>query len=413
MINPNTMQKQLLLLVIGLLSLTTYSQIKFEKGHFIDNTGQQIECLIKNSDWRTYPNTIEYKITKESEVLTATIDDVSKFEITGISNFIRANVDIDRSLNKLKQLSTSKAPEFKKEQVFLKILVEGEANLFMYQDGNLKRYYYNLNQGPILPLVYKKYIDINNRIQENERFKQQLYNDLQCHKFQPEQFEVLDYKRSSLESLFISYNKCLDSDYLPRKQIKKREFIKMNIRPRINQSSLDVKNSASSFKEIDFGNGTNFGLGLEIEYILPFNKNKWALTIEPTYQYFEADKTYLNNRTEGGEIVSNVQYSSLEIPLAVRHYFFLNPESKIFVNAGYVVDLSLRSTLTLKRNNGTSLNDLDFDSRNNIAFGIGYKFKGTYSIEFRHQTSREILGNYAFWSSNYNTNSLILGFTIF
>ena len=45
------MKTQLLILLITILSFNCYSQIKYQKGYYINNDGQKTDCLIKNVDW--------------------------------------------------------------------------------------------------------------------------------------------------------------------------------------------------------------------------------------------------------------------------------------------------------------------------------------------------------------------------
>ena len=45
------------LAVTGLLQ----AQTKFEKGYFVDNSGQRTEVLIKNLDWKNNPTEFEFK----------------------------------------------------------------------------------------------------------------------------------------------------------------------------------------------------------------------------------------------------------------------------------------------------------------------------------------------------------------
>ncbi|MFB1040707.1 MAG: tRNA modification GTPase, partial [Polaribacter sp.] len=61
----------------------------------------------------------------------------------------------------------------------------------------------------------------------------------------------------------------------------------------------------------------------------------------------------------------------------------------------------------------STYNSLDVKSRNNLAFGIGYKLNDKYGLEMRYQTSREILSDFVFWNSNYNTLSIIFGYSFF
>jgi hypothetical protein len=140
-----------------------------------------------------------------------------------------------------------------------------------------------------------------------------------------------------------------------------------------------------------------FRLGLETEFIMPFNKNKLTIIIEPTYQYF---------KSEGESIKAN--YKSIELPIGIRYYFFLNNNYKIFINASFVSDFSSNNSII-----DVFSNKLEIKTRNNLAFGIGCKQNKKFSLEFRYQVSRELLSNYLYWSSDYNTLSVILGYTIF
>ena len=53
------MKKQILLLLTTILSLNSYSQINFDKGYFINDSNQKVDCLIKNIDWKNNPTEIE------------------------------------------------------------------------------------------------------------------------------------------------------------------------------------------------------------------------------------------------------------------------------------------------------------------------------------------------------------------
>jgi hypothetical protein len=46
------MKKQLLLLLCLVFTANAYTQIVFEKGYYINNANEKVECLIKNIDWR-------------------------------------------------------------------------------------------------------------------------------------------------------------------------------------------------------------------------------------------------------------------------------------------------------------------------------------------------------------------------
>ena len=137
------MKKQLLLFLTVLLSFNSYSQISFEKGYYINNNNQKTNCLIKNIDWKNNPTEFEYKLYENSESKETNIKLIKEFGIDNISKYVRNTVNIDRSRETINNLSNDRNPIFKEEEVFLKVLVEGKANLYQYDDGNLRKYFYN------------------------------------------------------------------------------------------------------------------------------------------------------------------------------------------------------------------------------------------------------------------------------
>lgn len=407
------MKKQILFLLTTILSLNCYSQITFEKGYYIDNSNRKINCLIKNIEWRSNPTEFKYKLSENSEPKKATIRSVKEFAINNISKYIRSTVNIDKSSENINNLSYDKNPIFKKEKLFLKVLVEGKHSLYQYIDSELTRYFYNKDSSNIEQLIFKKYKAAENKIGTNNRFRQQLWNNLKCSSFKMSKVKNLEYKKSKLTDFFIAYNNCHNQEYVNFQKKQKKDLFNLTIRPRLNSSSLKIENSVSNFRDTNFGNKTGLGFGLEAEFILPFNKNKWAITIEPTYQSFKSEKkTNVKNISEG-ILVANIDYKSIEIPLSLRYYFFLNKKSIFFINASYIFNLNFNSSIDFTRNDGSSLSSLDIETINNVAIGIGYKQNNKYSLEIRYQTSREILATYSFWNSEYKTLSIIFGYSLF
>ena len=395
------MKKQLLFLLTIILSFNCYSQISFEKGYYINNSNQKTNCLIKNIDWKNNPTEFKYKLFENSESKKTSIKSVKEFCIDNISKYVRRIVNIDRSSEIMDDLNNDKNPTFKEEKLFLKVLVEGNANLYLFEDGNLRRYFYNKENSVIEQLVFKSYKTANNKIGKNNRFKNQLWNNLKCPNFNITKVENLEYKKNDLVDFFVEYNKCNNQEYINFEEKQKKDLFNLNIRPGFNSSKLSIQNGVSSLRDTDFNNELGFRFGIEAEFIIPFNKNKWAVIIEPTYQYFKSEKELTNRDVKA-------DYKSIELPIGVRHYFFLNKNSKIFINGSFVIDFSGNSVIDFS--SGT---DLEIKTRNNLAFGLGYKYNDKYSLELRYQTTREILSNYLAWSSDYNTLSVIFGYSIF
>jgi hypothetical protein len=368
--------------------------------------------LIKNIDWKNNPAEFDYKITQDAPIKKGSIQTIKEFGIYGVSKYIRDSVKIDRSGDDIADMSSDKNPAFQEEMLFLKVLIEGKASLFLFTDGNLTRFFYKINGSETEQLVYKRYL-VRNNIAENNYFKQQLFLTLKCQGITSENMEDIHYNKRDLEKLFSHYNECTGSNYLKYEPIQKKDVFNLSLRPGLNSSTLAIQNYESDSKGIDFENALSFRFGMEAEFILPFNKNKWGITIEPTYQYCKSEKTMETGNVSGGVMVSKVNYKSIELPVGLRHYFYLNNDSKIFANISYVFDFANNSSIEFLRSNGTIINELEIKPRRNLALGIGYKYKNRYSLEIQYYTNRNILGDYLFWNGDYKKLSIVFGYSLF
>ncbi|OBY65302.1 outer membrane beta-barrel protein [Polaribacter reichenbachii] len=384
-------------MIILFLGLNSLAQIKFEKGYFITNNGQKIEGLIKNNEWLQNPNFLIYKKTIDAEQKKLTLKEVKGFGVYGSSKYIKAIVNIDKSSKILKELNEFKEPKFEQEEIFLKVLIEGDTNLYSYKNGNLVRFFFNKNNSEIEQLIFKKYKTTEGKIAINDKFKQQLWVSLKCENISFKTFKNLDYKEQDLIHFFERYYNCMQSEYISFKKNKDQDLFNLTLRAGLNNSSLKTGNNtfdADSPYFPDFGNQLGLRLGVELEFIMPFNKNKWGFIIEPTYQSYKADVDQKNS--------TSVDYSSIELPIGVRHYFFLNNSSKLYINGSIIIDFS----------NGELLSQ-EIQSSSNFGFGVGFKSQEKYSIEFRYHTNRDLFNNYLNNYSEYKTMSIIFGYTIF
>ena len=121
-----------------------------------------------------------------------------------------------------------------------------------------------------------------------------------------------------LKVFFVKYNECHPEQFVNFTTKQKRDWFNLSIRPGLNYSSLAVTNSISPSRNVDFGSKSGFRIGAECELVLSFHKNKWAVLVEPTYQSFEKELTTTDNR----DVSAN--YASIELPVGLRHYFFLS-----------------------------------------------------------------------------------------
>lgn len=413
------MKRHLLLILTVLGTLPCFAQIDFEPGYFIDEDGQQTTCLIKNADWQHNPSRFEYKLSESASTQEADISFVKEFGIDNFSKFIRARVQIDRSSDKLGALTNDRNPIFEEKQLFLAVLIEGKSTLYRYKELELERYFYRVGEAPIEQLIYKKFITGNNSIGENNGFRGQIWNDVSCPEMKREEIERLRFLRKELVRIFITYNECQATEFINFEAKQQRDKAYISIRPRLNYASMTTQNTNLLGEEkIIFENKLGIGVGLEAEFVLPFNKDKWALLVEPTFQRFHSSGRITDVPTIfGGEINATYQYISMEVPMGIRHYFYLNDDSNLFVNASYVLDLTLQALLegTLFNGNSAFSPTEKSASSENFAFGLGYKKFDKYSLEMRYQTDRTVIANLytPTWSSDFGSFSLIFGYRLY
>lgn len=412
-INLIITMKKIQILIALLITTCFFSQIKFEKGYFIDNSGKKTDCLIKNIDWNYNPTSFEYKLSEnDKESRKNTIKNVEEFGIYNDSKYIKYDVLIDRTTDNLNFLGINKEPTFNTETIFLKILEEGDINLYKYSDSNIVRFFYGDAHNTPQQLIYLAYSIDEDKIGYNNYFQNQIKENLKCSSISESDIYKLSYKENTLTDIFAKYNQCSNPLFSSNNLKRNNGSFNLNIRPRISFNSLSISNSIIN-TQIDFDKKNSFGVGIEGELILPFNKNKWSIIIEPQYQYFKSNKIIPSSDISGNYIVSNINYKSIDLPIGIRHYFLLNSKSKIFINAQYSINLDLNSSFNLERIDGSKIyNDINIKSNSNFVLGAGYKYD-KYSLEVRYNTNRNILSDYAFWNSNYNYASIIFGYTLF
>jgi len=413
------MKKSLLFLSITILSLNCYSQISFKRGYFIDNNDKRIDCLIKDTDKKNNPTKFVYKLSENGELKERSIESTKEYGVSNVFKYLRKTVDIDKSSDNLNKLSLHRHPIFVEEQLFLNVLVEGKANLYLYENGLSKRFFYSKENSAIKQLIYKKFLGkrknpynshSHKQIGENFSYKNLLWKEFKTPALTLKEVENMNYEKDDLVNLFINYNEQGSQNFTSYEEKEKKDLFNLNIRPGIKVVSLEIDNKLSDFRDTDFGNTIVFRLGVEAELIVPFLKNKWSIFIEPTYQNYTHKKeriVYEDTEFELKEHVT-VKYKSIEVPMGIRHYLFINNNSKFFLDAAVLVDYNGNSKIDFE-----SGNDIDISTKTNFAFGAGYKYKDKYSMELKFQTDKQFFRKIDYWTSDYTSLSLIIGYTIF
>lgn len=418
------MKKTLFLVLFTILSFPAISQIKYEKGYIIDQSGQSSVVYIRLNELADNPTHIQYKFSPDGEINSTSIATIQEFGVGDSHKYIREKVQIDRSSEDLNEISQIRNAEFKEEVLFLRTLVEGDFSLLYYQDGHLKRFFIRTPDGAIEQLIYKKYTTGDAIIRKNNRYKQQLLNSLVCENISENDLKNLRYTRPQLINLFEKYHECKERNsrvYF----VQKEGDLNLMVKAGVNFTNFGMEQDVYDIVE-DFQYQIDPRIGLEIEYILPMANQKVALYMEPSFSMYNADHEIIvatsgstpsnPGGTGGFRALVNMNYKILDLPLGVRYYMYLNETytSKMFVNAGASLNLVFNSSTMVKKYNNES-SDFDFNQSWQPTFfaGVGYRYSEKIGIEMRYFPIRPLTDNGGYKLHQNHSFALVVGYTLF
>jgi len=394
------------------------AQIKFEKGYYLNNQNQRIDGYIKNQDWKNNPTEFEFKKQLE-EIQSESIQmsDASEFCIEGQSIFKRCDVNIERSTDNLRNLSHDRNPVWKKETLFLKVIVQGKASLYQYVDPRIYKYFYQIENKPVEQLVCIKYFDNqsgSDEVKTNSFYKNQLYNFVRCEDQKMEFFDQISYNQSDLLKQFSKYNNCNGEKVQSKFETPKGIFV-LKITAGINNAKLKVDDINYHYNfGTSFSNKIVINGGVEFEYFLPFNKYKWSIFTNPSYAKYSNSEKYtrnIDNNPVLGTVTFNteVEYNNLEISIGARYHFLINENSKLYLGLAYVFNSSLNSGINVKRD-GVLIEDYDVKPNTNFLLGLGYNYHKKIGIECRYYTTTNLLNGYVKMNADYSVMGVVLSY---
>lgn len=383
-----------------------FSQVKFESGYYIDVAGTKHDGFIKNYGWIDNPDEIEFKPSLDVGSELIPLARLQEFEVLNKTLYKKVSVDVDVSVSPHNLIARQRAPIFEKKVLLLQQLVGGKADLYRYVDGSLRYFFYSKDDEEIKQLIYKKFQLTQGEIIYNESYKQLLFNEFNCKNRNLSDFKRLSYYSSYLSAFFTAYNECVSGTSVSYVKDKQKADFNLTIRPGLSFSDGFYEGNENTFGRVDFESQVNLRIGIEIEYVLPINSNKWSLLFEPTYRQIFNDTV----EAETAPLNVDINYESIEFPIGARHYIFLNNNTKFFLNALFVIDAPINDS-TIEPEFST-INEIN--SVINLALGGGIKVNNKFSGELRYYSSRNLLSNFISERANYNAGvTFILGYSIF
>lgn len=404
-----------LFLLLGIF--TSYfcsAQNEFQPGFILNNNGEKLNCFIKNLDWLNTPTSIELKESLDGIPKNADINEIKEFKIENGAHYIRVKTEIETSKADITELDYDRKPNLVEQTVFLKSEVSGTANLYSYTTFEKTLFFFSNLDSKIELLVYKEYLNQDKQLAKNLMYQQQLLNNLLCDDISKVDIKYLKYKKHILVKFFEKYNQCKDPDYIQKSKAKPKQEFNLSLRAGINFGKIEMETLDPSTINTNYEG--NIRIGLEIEYILPFNNGKWGVVLEPNYHEFKTNK---GDITSPHVVAFTINSTLVQIPVAIRYYSYLNNKSRLYYGAGTSFNYLLNNSKVDIANKYTSVSrELDKGrTAQNFVFSVGYSYNKRINVELNYNTS------FSFTSSTggganghkvkYNAIGIILGYTIF
>ena len=395
-------------LILFLFVSVSFGQIKYEKGYFINNNQQRIECFIKNLDWKYNPVEFNYKLNESAGPEVGNLATVREFGIENCCKFVNAEVKIDRQIKPPVSPKNEVIPVWTKEKLFLRVLLEGKADLYSYDASKLKRFFYSLNDTAIIQLTYLESY-VNSSLIKNTSYQQQLWGNLKAPMATMNSIKEIGYNEKDLMAYFREYNSSFGGSSTELAQTKRKSYFNLKLTPGLNISSVSMSNVVDGTNvaySSDFGTNPGFRLGLESELIMPLNNYHWGILFEPTFQSF-------NSKVEGKYGPSTITYNSIDFPIGLRYYIPVSDNTRLFLN-GFIIPgvaLNLNSQIEYYTffANMTDIKTVDVKSSGSAAFGGGVEHK-QFSLETRYYTNRNLLSGQPSESADFRSFSIVLGY---
>ncbi len=310
---------------LGIFSAGAFAQMSYEAGYYIDNAGEKVEGFIKNVDWKRNPKDFSFKKSLSESPRTLFIEDVQAFEVIDQIKYIRRLILVDKSTDYRYQLNDSMVPENEYDEVFLRVIVEGNASLYELRTNYNTRFYVSVNGSTVEQLEFKRFKIDNHDIETNDAYQDQLYELIVCSSIDEDRFFSLEYTRSVLEDFFIEMNTCLGSSS-KRYIVQKRERYNIMIGPRLVYNSLYI-NDSNAHRSYDFGKSMSISFSAELELFLPYYNNRMAFFIGVSHLEFEFEHT-----ADFG--YASIKHRSISVPAGLRLSYYLSEKSRLFLQAG-------------------------------------------------------------------------------
>lgn len=410
-------------------SLPSLAQSEFVQGYIITADGTKEEVRLDYRKWKNNPDKLRYTRLNSETVQTAGPGDILGFGSEGSFQYASADVRIDESPDLTIQLLPYREPKWTQEKVFLKQILESEVSLFSFSTPHFRRYFYKkTSEDEYHQLIYKRYRSQNVFVQENNDFRKQLFDNVNCH-IEQSSLKNIDYNESDLTKYFQEHNRCLGKEVTVFSISKKGSF-EIKVKGGVGFYS-GYLTFFQDFNLLPLSATSDFSVvaprvGFDFEYLSLFGKTPWSLYFEPFFESFETTGvlnnvpvvTFMNGSydlqlyTQDYEMAA----SRFSFGIGVRKYLVFSSKQRLFVGIGVQSGFATYTRVEGRLDpyyEAPDLGEVVFEptETHNYQISLGYALSN-WNIELRYNTDRNLVLNLPTLGSEISGFSFLAGYRL-
>ncbi len=382
------MLRNILFISLVGLSRILYAQSTYERGYVVTNAGETIEGEI-NYNWAIKANRLSFKRGSLTQVYD--VEELSSFKIENGDLYLRKQVVLDVSPTDLEEMLVVGQDTFSTQNLFVKALVLGSANLYQSYDEPRQRYHYFIetakSNGTIELIENRRKINLDEiyeikivtgLVKTQDKFKGQLsflMSDCAEVSGYIQEMESLD--QNSIIDLFQQYNNC-ENNEASYAQIKELRNSGVSLGVTAGAQLFDIKPESAGLFPDDFDVDPQFSPTVGIEAVFSFrNRRSFGMSLTAFYSQFGASKTFFEDRAVLSGF-STITYDWQQITTHIKTHFKIGLGDRfVFLTPGFGVNLLFNGTGTKDFDTGSQTEILNesIDRQLIITMGAGYQFK--------------------------------------
>lgn len=420
--------KHFTFLIFLIISFNAYAQKKYSPGYYINQSGQKIEGYIENNISYESPERIFFKSSLETGATEVLISEISEFKIDNDFKFVKFNITYDQNQveNSNPINRVGKEPNLQNKIVLLKVIVEGNANLYQAVMNGCNFYYFKTNteKTPQL-LLYRKYF-YEGRVYENNDFRKLLFERFSTNEKEINDFYNMKYDNDTLTDFFVKLNK-LDNSLVNQNIAVESNINKLQYKIFVGVTGFNaslkygndgyIDSSSPSFSSPLFGFEIAKSIGKNYKKSEVFGRLFYQNSIIKTEQ--KSNRNNIYDRT----LKLETDINSLSLNLGYRYAIVKTQKSKLFLESSIGYNYVLNgSSIVINDEKRYLATDPTFVTSTQIEFtgfkpeiyfniGAGYSLS-KYALHLGYSTSRTYYDDGVTLKGGFTGFNLIFSYTI-